>query len=498
MAATTAVAGCGANSDDSEPVSDAEPPIADATVDAFHADAARDAAAPLDATVVEDADAADTQSDAAAPEAAADASSDAAMDAAVDAPCSVVGVFGTHYITSTGHVFATSPGNVGIAVALPDGGAGALLSNVVAGVEGATVNEVWSCALLADTSVWCWYEGGTLAAGELGTGSVTPQPTVANVARAVVMPGDGGLVPLTGVRALMNDGYDTYGRPMCVVMLDGTLRCWGEVMAYEASPEPIINGALDAGAAIPYAVPIFADADGGLFTNVEQISIGAAHACAITSSTPHANDGLYCWGYAINNPLGESDDAGLVVDELYPTRVTRVPATTYASVVTGRQTTCVLASSDGGASQVYCWGLSSDGQAGTGVSGQGGDPCRGDGTGAGRACEDRDPARPVEIGPADGGIPYEAAAPLVGVRSIYAGYLFDCAADDAENLYCWGTSTTGAHFSAYATEQPIAGGFRALTPIGGVNVGYASDAFGYLDDAGAYVLQGSGGPFTCE
>lgn len=144
------------------------------------------------------------------------------------------------------------------------------------GVAQVAVGGRFTCALLTDTTVWCW--GGN-DEGQLGDGTTTARSTPA---------------PVAGLRGAA--GIATGYLNACAWMLDGTARCWGTDLGVSR----VSNGPR-------HLTPAVVD---GL-TAVVQISVRATSACA------RIDDGtVRCWG---DNGVGQLGlDAST---ELQPTPV---------------------------------------------------------------------------------------------------------------------------------------------------------------------------------
>ncbi|MDC0679220.1 RCC1 domain-containing protein [Sorangium atrum] len=83
-----------------------------------------------------------------------------------------------------------------------------------------------------------------------------------------------------------------------------------------------------------------------------QISLGAAHSCAVKTG-----DELYCWGSDEEGQIGNgaAEQSGYATPLLVRSELRQVAA--------GQDHTCAIKTSDGG---VLCWGRNFDGQLGNG------------------------------------------------------------------------------------------------------------------------------------
>ncbi|HEV3050591.1 MAG TPA: hypothetical protein VGX50_09795, partial [Longimicrobium sp.] len=123
----------------------------------------------------------------------------------------------------------------------------------------------------------------------------------------------------------------------CALTSGGQAWCWGRNA----------SGTLGDSTATTRTVPVQVLQPGLSFT---QLSAGASHNCALTSS-----GAAWCWGYNADYRLGDSStNLGLA-----PVRVKG--GVTLTSISAGSEHTCGLNSSG----QAYCWGSSAYGQLGT-------------------------------------------------------------------------------------------------------------------------------------
>jgi alpha-tubulin suppressor-like RCC1 family protein len=138
------------------------------------------------------------------------------------------------------------------------------------------------CAVMQDTTVWCW---GSDRWGETGSstpGSQPPHP----------VPG------LTGVAQLAAGGSHA-----CATLQDGSVKCWGDNGHGQLGLGMVDT--TDAGVAVPTSVP-------GL-TDVDQVAAGDTHTCALL------HDGaVLCWG---GNSVGQLGLGSAGPDVPTPTRI---------------------------------------------------------------------------------------------------------------------------------------------------------------------------------
>lgn len=148
----------------------------------------------------------------------------------------------------------------------------------VSGATSLTAGFDHTCTVVADGSALCW---GRNEYGAVGNGTLD-DPTL--VPTAVLTVADGPTV--TGIATISGGKYHT-----CVVMVDGTARCWGYG----------IDGQLGNGQTDISLVPVTVTRDG---TNdlggIGALAVGGDHACV-----RRALGELRCWGYNENGQLGD-------------------------------------------------------------------------------------------------------------------------------------------------------------------------------------------------
>jgi alpha-tubulin suppressor-like RCC1 family protein len=232
------------------------------------------------------------------------------------------------------------------------------------------------CALLRDSSVRCWGEGG-----ELGDGTSTTR------ARPVTVLTVAGRGPLRNATQISAGGGQT-----CVRMTDGTARCWG------------VNGALGNGRrASRLPVKVLNALGTGTLTHVAQISVGTMHTCVrIADGTAR------CWGYNNSGKLGD----GTTTNHFLPVTVLNVartaPQVRITRIVAGREHTCARIT-DGTA---RCWGFNGQGQLGVGTT--------------------TDHWGPAKV------LNGQGTAPLQGVADLAVGGGHSCARIADGTVRCWG------------------------------------------------------------
>jgi alpha-tubulin suppressor-like RCC1 family protein len=241
------------------------------------------------------------------------------------------------------------------------------LANVVAIATGA----YHTCALLVDGTVQCWGRNTEAQAGGGGFNNFSaPTP--------VMLYGGSGL----GIAA---GGYHS-----CVLVNDGSVKCWGYNHDHEIADLPY-------DAIVPPA-PI------GNVGGAIAVTAGAYHSCALI-----AGGGVDCWGY---NHDGETGSNPGWFNNVSIGAALQVDAATGAGVegttAQGGYHTCAILSSGGA---ISCWGYNGHGELGNGNT----------------------------IGPQPTGTPV-AVAGLPGPASrVAAGGYHTCAIVNG-SILCWGAN----------------------------------------------------------
>jgi alpha-tubulin suppressor-like RCC1 family protein len=236
------------------------------------------------------------------------------------------------------------------------------------GVVDVTVGNPYTCAIFKDGTARCWGDNND---GQLGDGTTSDKlgPTVVS--------------GLSNVRSISASFHSSFEDRTCVVLEDGTARCWGD-NSYDQLGDGTTTDKL-----IPTVVS-------GL-NNVRSISAGGLHTCALLE------DGTArCWGLNVRYQLGD----GTTDTKLVPTVVPSL--SNVRSILAGYWHTCALLE-DG---TVCCWGYNFYGQLG-----DGGSPTHSS-------------VRTV-------------VPSLSNVRSISVGYDHTCAVMEDGTARCWGDNSFG-------------------------------------------------------
>lgn len=219
-----------------------------------------------------------------------------------------------------------------------------------------------TCVITSSDSVQCW---GSNVNGQLGqpTGTLTnsylPQPAISGLSAKAI-----------------KSGYNY----LCAIASDDTVKCWGDNQYGQLGNNSNTNSSTVVSA--------------GSLAGVAELTVGAYHACAATSS------GISCWGLNGAGQLGSNGTTSLSV----PTQTTTVRAG-VTQLAAGLAHTCALSGSG-----IECWGSNASKQ----LSGN---------TGGGTSF--------VSVSLAN--------RPLI----LSAGLNHTCAQDSSNQTYCWGAGTQG-------------------------------------------------------
>jgi len=189
-----------------------------------------------------------------------------------------------------------------------------------------------TCALLVDETVWCW---GWNEFGQLGNGTLLDSATPTQVL--------GGISSATVIAS--------GGHHSCAVLADGTMRCWGGNDYGQLGNGTLIPSGSIVGTNVGGAVPVPTQVTG--IATAVTASAGFVHTCALL-----ADGTLRCWGW---NGYGELGD-GTTNEATAPTQVVGIAGAT--AVTAGGYHTCTTASNG----TLWCWGRNDSGQLGNGTT----------------------------------------------------------------------------------------------------------------------------------
>jgi alpha-tubulin suppressor-like RCC1 family protein len=242
-----------------------------------------------------------------------------------------------------------------------------------------------TCATYADRSLRCW---GRNDAGQLGIGGT-----------------DDALVP-----TLVPDVSDVTSislgeRHTCVTRANGETWCWGA-----NDHGQLGTGAADA---VPHDRPALT-----LGAPAERVHAGRSHTCIETQAST-----IECFGANDYGQLGDGTSEARAV----PTPVSGLKEV-LALATGGGDHTCAVATDDGGARRVYCWGRNDAGQTGQPLA----------------TSSSRQPT-----------IVEGALAP----NALSIGRSHSCASTDDGALLCWGANDRGqlgdGSFAARIAPRPV-------------------------------------------
>lgn len=177
------------------------------------------------------------------------------------------------------------------------------------------------------------------------------------------------------------------GENTCAVTISNGLKCWG----YNTSGSLTLDPGVTAFSRTPIDIS-------GLTSNVDSVSVGNGHVCAVTTS-----GAVKCWG---NNDSGQTGN-DLSIPSYTPYNVVGL-SSGVLSISAGSNFTCALTSAGG----VKCWGRNSSGQLGNNSL-------------------------------ADSITPVDVQGLTTGVNSIAAGTAHACALLVSGSLKCWGYNNGG-------------------------------------------------------
>lgn len=273
-----------------------------------------------------------------------------------------------------------------------------------------------TCAITVDGAAYCW--GGN-SSGQLGIGSVRDQVHPERVAN------------LAGARAV-SAGQES----SCALGAQGEVWCWGKNSSGQVGDgtrkerrRPVQVGTLGAG--------------------VTAVSVGEAHACAITAS-----GALRCWGANNHGQVGD----GSATRRTRPVQVTGLDRGVKA-VSAGKRHTCAVTATGA----VRCWGENRWGQLGDGTHKNRSKPvvvkgldakavavtvgethsCALTESGAVRCWGD---GRRGQLGfgsRGDSDAPVEVVGLDAGITGLSAGAAHTCAVRQDGTLWCWGRNEPG-------------------------------------------------------
>ncbi len=252
-----------------------------------------------------------------------------------------------------------------------------------------------TCAVRTDGSLWCW---GKNSYGQLGDDSTVDRHLPVQVR------GAGGVGFLSDVVAVSAASSHT-----CAVRIDGTAWCWGWNNA----------GQLGDNTTVDHLLPAQVVGEGGLgvFSDAISVSAGQSHSCALSDLGGQQQG--FCWGRGSYGRLGY----GGMADSYSPVLVSSLQS--LVQISTGNDYSCALASD----SSVSCWGSNSYGQLGIGP-------------GYSNALLPE-----LVLDPSGSGT-------LSSIGHVSSGTVFSCAIGTLGLVWCWGSNASGQLGNIEYYHQP--------------------------------------------
>jgi hypothetical protein len=330
---------------------------------------------------------------------------------------------GVATVSGDGKVTGVAPGDVTVRATYGSKTASVTLHVFESGFASLSVGDQYACALTSSRATYCWGATEPVArvdrletcrppTGFEGPCTTTPQLNTAALPLARLTT-HWGRCGLTDDGEAYCWGENAIGRPVTPAKVPGSVRfatieaggaacgldangvayCWGYDVADNLGAPPTATCGTEP--CSPSPTPVLGN---HVF---RAISVGGAHACALT-----VDGEAWCWGY---NGDGQLGNGGVRVDydgqryhgEQTPVRVDTDVA--FETIEAGQFNTCALTA--GG--QAYCWGRNSDGQVGIGA-------------------QSPNESRPV---PVTGGLAFV---------SISIGLRHTCGLTSDGTAYCWG------------------------------------------------------------
>ena len=255
-----------------------------------------------------------------------------------------------------------------------------------------------TCALLDGGGIKCW---GNNAVGQLGLGDRRSRILAADL---------GDQLPFVDLGAGRKAKAISAGLwHTCVVLDDGTVKCWGDNRMGQLGLGDIVNRGDDPGEMGDNLPAV----DLGVSAPVIQLATGAFHTCALLGSRE-----LKCWGWNDVGELGLADAHGRAPGQMG----VQLPSVNLrrgvASMAVGAFHSCAIFD---GTADVKCWGLNRSGQLGQGVTTD-------------------------SIGPSSDSTPPLPSVDLGSGRratSLSLGATHSCALLDDQAVRCWGYNFDG-------------------------------------------------------
>jgi alpha-tubulin suppressor-like RCC1 family protein len=213
---------------------------------------------------------------------------------------------------------------------------------VLTGATGITAGGNHSCAVLTGGSVRCWGNGFN---GELGNGATGSTPTPVEALD--------GTDPAVSVSA--------GSAHTCAVLQSGAVKCWGQ-----NNEGQLGNGTSGGTSTTPVDVIVSTGGTQALLGNAVSVSAGSSHTCAVTSA-----GGAYCWGSNMYREIGNNVSSAreTIGAAVVASPGSGSPITNAAGISAGTYFSCVLRTTGA----VACFGDNSSGKVGNGDAGSSAD-----------------------------------------------------------------------------------------------------------------------------
>jgi|GEM_PF-705877 len=261
----------------------------------------------------------------------------------------------------------------------------------------------FSCLLgTAANGVRCWGKNNSL---QLGRGSTNPPTSTSPPAASV-----SGLTNPIAVAASKT------GEHACAINTSGNVLCWGKGT----------DGQLGNAADLDSHTAVEVKLVGGTTSLplVRSIAAGGSHTCAALSFDSNYTAGIYCWGENDKGQLGDNTIVKKNTATAVSTTNQGLTSETvwFTQLVAGASHSCALR--NGG--EVFCWGLNSKGQLGTGNT--------------------TDSSIPVQV-------KADTTTNLTNVVGISAGTNHTCALKNDHTVLCWGANGSGQLGDGYTIDS---------------------------------------------
>jgi len=297
--------------------------------------------------------------------------------------------------------------------------------NFLTGIQAISAGENFTCALGQSGNVFCWGDDSSEQLGDY-------DGTFAAKDHYVPVKVSSGGAALSGVQAIAAGGFHT-----CAIQ-SGAVLCWGNDTA----------GQLGTGASAlpgPNPTPAAVQFGGGNLTNVQSISAGEFHTCAIS------NAATYCWGDNSGGKLGNGNTTQQ--DQAVATLFSGL-STGAVAVTAGGRHSCQIMSSG-----IQCWGLNLYGELGNQ-------------TNSGAATAN---STPLSVTGTVSATPTSGFALNRAITAMGTGNAHACAIVNG-NVLCWGMNGSGQVGDGTQTDRAVptavknfGTGYNAIAVAGGMS-----------------------------